>query len=697
MDPKENPNPFDEANDNPQDAVKGGDSSAESEPKDEQQSADSDQNNTETVDQNDNNETKSDTTDDASSDSVDSESEQSSPVEEETNEQPDESDESNESDKSEDKPDDSQPENPSDNDSDSVSSDTEEEPTQANSEESAKPEENSANDDQPEETATPTPVAAAPVVTESKAATPQTPAGPDNHPIVGSVAQPKTKMTKRIPLIITGILLLALAAFGLTQFGADDTPSDTPVVKNEIPLLRISVQDGPLNEFYDMVQNDGSTFVNFQMYEGLVTYDNVNQIVPLLATSWTNPDDETWLFTLKNGVSFHNGEAMTAEDVKYSIEQRATVSRGDLAPKITAVEIVDPATIKITTDGPDPLLLSDLALVFIVDDETAEADQPAGTGPYVVDSEEEPTAKKVRLTAFNSYHDGQVYTRALDIQQLSNEDAVEAFNEGEIDIASGLVSDYEDIDEAIANSTVLTNDFSIAFIGLNGKAGSPLADEKVREAIMLSINPETIIEEQEVQGRPEAQFITKDIPGFNPNITRPDLNIVRAQELLAEAGFPKGFRIELSYASSNNKGMFNSVKQQLSEIGITVVEDFWGDDAEGFFGKVFSDDLETAFLAYTPDILDGSDPYGTLFSEAGIIENPVAGEVSSLLDQAAQTLDETERLALLQEIGQKLSDNFVSVPLYSRDAVTALSGPFVINRDLPSGITGVKFYKVYLP
>lgn len=495
------------------------------------------------------------------------------------------------------------------------------------------------------------------------------------------------------------VLLLGVGAWAVLRL-TDDPENNQPteVVKNEIPLIRMSVQEGPINLFYYGVTNDSAQMINNYMYEGLVTYESINKIVPNLATSWTNTDDKTWIFKLKENVPFHNGKMLSAQQVKASLDEAKEIGQGGLGIDLASVEVVDPLTVKVVTKAPDPLLLGRLAFISIGDHSTVKTDKvPAGTGPYRIKPESKPNANNVELTAFDNYHGGTVYTKALSVRVLSIADIVEEFNKGNLDIAQTLVSGSNDI--TLPNiQRVTIKDFTVTFLGMNGADGSPLTKLKVRQAIELAVDPDAVITANKVIGEVASQFVTADIPGYNTELTRPSVNVEQAKKLLTEAGYPDGFTIKLTYASSNNDGMFNSVKEQLAKIGITVENDGYGDDTEGFFNVVINGQAEFFFLAYSPTVLDASDTYNFLFGQSGNnLIHYQNNTVNDLLDKASTTLNESQRLELLEQVGTELQTDVASLPLYSRDSITVLAKPYAVERHLPNGASGFKFNEVYLP
>ena len=185
-------------------------------------------------------------------------------------------------------------------------------------------------------------------------------------------------------------------------------------------------------------------FTDSQLFEGLVGYQDQIKIKPMLATSWSNPDDSTWVFNLRHNVKFHSGRTMTADDVKYSLDY-AVAHQGDngsatqlaLASSINSVKVLNPYQVQITTNGPDAVLLNRLAALYVVDSKAKLGDPNAGTGPYMIKPGTiKPNASALDLVAVNNYWGGHVYTRAVHFQEDATEDQMtKDAAAGKLDIA----------------------------------------------------------------------------------------------------------------------------------------------------------------------------------------------------------------------------------------------------------------------
>ena len=122
-------------------------------------------------------------------------------------------------------------------------------------------------------------------------------------------------------------------------------------------------------------QNEGPThMVSRQVYEGLVTHDTNMNIVSQLATSWESTGPETWIFNLREGVTFHDGSPLTASDVAFSITRAKTAPSDmvDLIKSIRSVSALDNLTVEIQTEGPNPILLNQLVQIFIMSESWAK-------------------------------------------------------------------------------------------------------------------------------------------------------------------------------------------------------------------------------------------------------------------------------------------------------------------------------------
>lgn len=506
--------------------------------------------------------------------------------------------------------------------------------------------------------------------------------------------QEKNNRKKILVGAVLGLILLFGGALALTRDSKQETRTET--TKKDIPLIRIGEISGPLNHFYPGIENtDIDVQINNQIFEGLVQYEDKTKIVPMLATSWTNPDSSTWVFKLKQNVKFHTGRTLTAKDVKVSLEEIIN-NHPDLSSiysGIKTVEVVDDNTVKITTAEPDPILLNRLASLAVYDSQGKPNDAANGTGPYQVKPGSVPTENKLELSAFDNYHGGHVYTRELQFSLAdSQENTAKDFKENKVDIAGDFDGTYfnETSLGQFKEYKVLTP--SLNLLGMNTlKTGSPLQKVEVRQALQNLIDVPAFNKAQQVQGTVADQLIPQELPGYNPAIKRPQRNVAKAKELLIAAGYPNGVTLELTGSLMPEEGV-KELQKQFAEGGVKIVyKDI--EDFSAFLDAAYGGQTDLYFLGYSSDVLDGID-FLTFITEQqpGNYKSP---ELEKIVEQANQTTDPAERLKVLQQGSKVVSDNALVVPLTSVYHNFALKQDYTLVQDNPRAYLGVYFWKVH--
>ncbi len=523
---------------------------------------------------------------------------------------------------------------------------------------------------------------------------PTTPPPPPPQPTQPApVPEPKHRSKGKIALIVIFVLVL-LGAGGYLAYRMTRPKVVIVKVKKEIPLITEGTMQGAVDKFYPAVEGTGSDYeVNQQIFEGLVGFTDGTKITPLLADSWSNPDNSTWVFKLKQNVKFHTGRTMTAQDVKYSLDNFKDGYFGKLYTEtIKSVDVVDANTVKITTDGPDPILLNHLVYLSILDSQSKAVNDPInGTGPYMVKPNTTPTDKETDLVAFDDYHGGRPLTRAVTFKYYDDENAVlDAYKKGELNIAETNLSRAKLTPILNANSTLLSADSLVVYhIGFNFfRTGSPILNPKVRQAVYLATDPLALMKVRDTDGTIASQVLPSEIPGYDSTITRPERDIAKAKQLLTEAGYPNGVTLSLSFFSGSPE-VADELARQLKEAGITLKPDPQGDST--YDDVVFGGKAETFFTGTSTDVLDGSDVFANDFSG----DNYKTDEVDALIDKANQTLDEAARLSILQEISRKLMADYAWAPLYISRYNWIIDKSYVFSRDQAGAPLGINFWKVY--
>lgn len=558
-------------------------------------------------------------------------------------------------------------------------------------------------------------------VTPAGAATPPPPSGDEpaftppvpGQVISGSQDQPAGPgPTQPVPQVVTSSgggkrwlkLLLYLVILAVVALGAwyayakyiKKTPAaSTSAASKDIPLLKIGFLQADYGSVYpNMSASDYGFSVNSQMFEGLVRYENKNKIVPDLASTWTNPDNNTWVFTITKGVKFHDGHTLAASDVKSSLDQ-AVAGTSDFdqtfATTIASVALVGNDKVKITTKSPDPTLLNKLTFLYIYDANLPKGDEPsmAGTGPYEVKPGTKPTDKSYQMVAFDQYHLGRPTTRALAFgSQDDNAGLIKTFNAGQFDIAGTI--DPSTITRAKGATTLKMEEPDSLFIGFNTVSPSPVQNKLVREAIRYAVDAQAIAKANSEAITPMSQLIPPSIPGYDPAITPYQQDVAKAKQLLAQAGYPNGLTMKLS-ASGDSPNEAAEIASELKQIGITVNIDSHPSFDE--FISYFTDGKAQAYIVdYSSDTLDGVDIFNTTLPSANY-NNP---KLTDLLNQANMTVNPATRLKLLQQASSIVDQDVAVVPLGSTSDLWIMNKKYVIQQDMPTGYLPVYFYKVHL-
>jgi len=524
------------------------------------------------------------------------------------------------------------------------------------------------------------------------------PFAPDPAPVF--TTQPKKRGSK-LGLIIALIVIIVATCTALAIYISRSSDKETTKAttsnntKKDIQNFRYAVPDGDLSKLYPFSTSSTSAQLNSQIFEGLVRYEQQTKIVPALATSWTNPDTNTWVFKLREGVKFHNGNPLTAEDVKYSLDYAVEHQNDEntvayLASTISGVEVVNDNEVKITTDGPDPVLLSRLAYLYIIDNEAEVGSDAGGTGPYIIKPGTTPTETSIDLVAWDDYYGGHVYTRSISMYVVpSVSEMVNGINEGKYDFVGTLeeneikgVKNYEKIE---------IQSLSIGFVGLNTqKPNSPLSHLEGRQAAAYALNTKKIIEAGGLSGTPSNQLIPSRVPGHDPSIKGYSQNIERAKELLARtpnANAP----LKLSYGGADNKAHVTEIANQLKAVGFNVVLDEKA-NIDDLIDTAFSGNTDMYYAVYDSTTLDGYDFFSSIVHDNALYSNQ---EISNLIDESVSTLDQRKRLDILKEISRKVSEDIPVLPVYVPVDLFALRKPYHIQSDIPAAQAGIYFWKTY--
>ncbi len=448
------------------------------------------------------------------------------------------------------------------------------------------------------------------------------------------------------------------------------------------------------------------------VYEGLTAYDKDLNLIPALAESWENVGPTTWIFRLRKGVKFHNGNPFTAADVVMSWKR--SLSEGSdmkaYGRKIKDIRIIDDYTIEIETPAPNPILPRDLVFLYIMDAEWAEANNTLeatnvkggeegnyanlnanGTGPFMV-VERQPDVRTVLVRAPDYWREieGNV-ERGVFTPIAQDATRVAALISGELDMAYPIpVQDWDRLEAAEGVRPLTGPEARTIFLGMdqardellysNVKGRNPFKDRRVRLAFALAIDVEAI-RDKIMRGAsvPAGLMVAPQINGFNPELNdRWPYDPERAKALLAEAGYPDGFEITMDCPNNryvNDEKICQAVAAMLAKIGVKV--DLLAQPKSKYFAKVLAqNDYDTSFylLGWTPGTFDSHNPIFNLMmcrdkeTGAGLFNlggycNPRVDELGRLIESET---DPEKRQAMIDEAFRIHKEDVGHIPLHQQ-------------------------------
>ena len=358
-------------------------------------------------------------------------------------------------------------------------------------------------------------------------------------------------------------------------------------------------------------QNEGPTSaLAHQIMEPLVIRDMTGQIVPALATEWapSEEDQNVWFFKLREGVTFHDGAEFDSEDAVFSFNRAMSPDSDfkELLASVAEVRAKGKYGFEIVTNGPNPIMPSNLTNLFIIDKDWAEANNAVkvqdfeggedtfaarnanGTGPYKLVSRE-PDAKTVLTINENYWGKDEFPMEVTEIVYTPIQNAatrVAALLSGEVDFIQDVpVQDLGRVSSTDGLKVITAPQNRVIFFGMNqGDADlkgdnvdgkNPFAEKRVRQAMNMAINRDAI--KQVVmrgQSIPAGVAMPPFVNGWTENLDEvPANDIAKAKALMAEAGYAEGFSIQLDCPNDryiNDEAICQAAVSMLAQIGVDV-------------------------------------------------------------------------------------------------------------------------------
>lgn len=488
---------------------------------------------------------------------------------------------------------------------------------------------------------------------------------------------------------------------------------------------------------------DGETFrVTRQMFEGLLGIEPGSaEVVPELATEWTpNEDGTEWTFTLRDDVTFHDGEPFNAEAVCANFERmfdqnEAGQVAGEYWGYVMGAFANDPdnslyqgceatdefeavVTISGPTSGfPTMLTLESLSMQSPKALEEGDANgiaaegegfsfpdyanNPVGTGPFTFGEYDEANGT-ISLERNDDYWGDAAKVSKLVFRVIPDESTrrqeLEAGSINGYDLPNPV--DWNALEES-GNSVEIRDAFNILYLGFNPDTNPQLQDLKVRQALNIAINREQLVQTQLPEGAEVAtQFMPKTVSGYNTELQAPEYDPERAKELLAEAG-AEGMTLTFAYPTEVSRPympdpqkLYEALRTDLEAVGVNV-EVKTASWNGGYLDNVTAGKYDAYILGWTGDYDSPFNFIGTFFgnlkeNDFGTSAMPWGQQLADDLKAADAIVDEEERSAAFEEINAQIMEEYLPGLPISHSPPALVVGPGV-EGVIPSPLTAEEF------
>jgi peptide/nickel transport system substrate-binding protein len=447
--------------------------------------------------------------------------------------------------------------------------------------------------------------------------------------------------------------------------------------------------------------NAPNNAVATHIYDTLVTNDEQSRSMPGLASSWRVLDDNRWEFQLRPNVRFSDGTPLTPEDISVSVERATTIpstaSFRTYTRSIKSITSPEPGKLLIETKSPDPLLPNSLSRIRIISAKFKDAPSSdynagraaIGTGPYML--REYTPGSRVILAPNPNYWGPRPPWSEVVLRMVTDSGArLAALLSGDLDLIEQVP--YEGVDRVKKDARFqIIRGTSSRFVYMALDTGrdvtpfitssdgkplpkNPLKDKRVRQALSMAINRQALVDRvMEGNAVASSQFLPPGQPGTSPNVKPTPYDPNKAKALLAEAGYPQGFRLTVHGPNDrivNDDKIVQAVAQMFTRIGLdTRVEVMpWS----VYSTKNNSNEFSVSLNSWGVNTGETSNPMlalvathnpsaGTGASNSGRYSNP---ELDAKLAEAMRTLDDDKRNKLLGEASDIVFGETALLPLH---------------------------------
>ncbi len=435
--------------------------------------------------------------------------------------------------------------------------------------------------------------------------------------------------------------------------------------------------------------------INYEDYVTLIFFSNICD--PLIAIDENGnfttegsvleeysieKEGKEFIFKVREGITFHNGDKLTAEDVKFTYESLMNEELGSPHRRhytdIEDIQLIDEYTLKVTLTEPNVIFMATSRLrdtvlpknyIERVGWEGYER-APVGSGPYKF--VEHRSGDKIVLAKFEDYWGHQAQIDNVEFKFITEtSSAVMALETKEIDFMDLPVASYERLKETRSDELYFRSyeEFSDARICFNKRPDSIFSDARLRQAVAYAINVQDIIDLQPGDFvKPAVGRIPDSHAAFSPEVNSFEYNPQKARELMAEAGYPDGFSTEIYVSSDHEARVLETqiIQAHLADVGIEceIVALEWGtylDVTADGTAPMFRENWPCGTLPSPYNFIaefHSEDPYNEIF---GTYFND---EVDALIDRIPRTPDPDERWELYRQVQMIAMEEVATYSLY---------------------------------
>ena len=489
-------------------------------------------------------------------------------------------------------------------------------------------------------------------------------------------------MKKYMPILSTllAAVLMLTACGGTKNPGSSQTPGNASVgstsqtgTKTPADTLRVVLNSEPSN--IDPHNNTRLTSwaVQEEVFDKLVTKDENGNIMPDLATEWEQVDERTWRFHLRDGVTFHDGSELTAEDVAFSLK-RACTSSGSQTVFVNFdaenIAVVDERTVDVTTKQPFAATLNYLAsargailckaAVESMGDE-AYGREPVGSGPFKVESW--TAGSEIILKRNDGYWGDKPSYETLQfrfITEAANR-AIE-LETGNADIVYSIAANDASRLANVNNVEIVSGPaYNFVYLSFN-MSDETLSNQKLREALTAAIDIPSLVTAVYKDSAQVADSYMSSSVFAHAAMPAKTYDVEKAKQLLAEAGYSQGLELKIKLNEDTTFATIAEIVQNMwAEIGVTATIEPM--EQATYLEQANAGQVQVAIAS--SNAVSG-DPDNALMIWRTTAVNAIQAcdpEIDTYLDAGGQEFEEAGRTQIYKELQTYLWDKCYGVPL----------------------------------